>query len=135
MSLALIVYLIAVIPKIGAAAWMTLMLVGILYLIMTISSSVDLDVYGGYGEEHSSVKKARSTRKLMRNKLWIPFTLLFVAVLVPSKETLYTMAAAYGVEKLVDNPVAQDLASDGVDVLKQLMAKAKRELAEEAPKK
>jgi len=135
MSLALIVYLIAVIPKIGVAAWVILVLVGILYFVMTISSSVDLDVYGGYGEEHSSVKKARSTRKFMRNKIWIPFTLLIVAVVVPSKETLYTMVAAYGVEKLVDNPVAQDLASDGVDVLKQLMAKAKRELTEDTPKK
>lgn len=135
MSLALIVYLISVIPKIGAACWFALVLVGIFYLISLISSSVDLDVYGHYGESNSHVNKAKALRKLLVKKLWIPIILLFVAVVIPTKETLYTMVAAYGVEKVVQNPVAQDLASDGVDVLKQLMAKAKKELVEESPKK
>lgn len=135
MSLALIVYLISVIPKIGAACLVILTLVSIFYLISLTSSSVDLDVYGRYGEDDPNVKKAKSLRKLLFNKLWIPIVLLFVAVVTPSKETLYTMVAAYGVEKVVQNPIAQDIASDGVDVLKQLMAKAKRELAEDSKEK
>ncbi len=44
------------------------------------------------------------------------------------------MVGAYGTQKLVESPAAQELASDGVEVLKELLAKAKRELAEDKPK-
>lgn len=62
------------------------------------------------------------------------FFVLLLAILIPNKETAWYMVGAYGTQKLVESPVAQELASDGVDVLKDLLAKAKRELAEEKTK-
>lgn len=59
---------------------------------------------------------------------------VFLACVLPSKEATWYMVGAYGTQKLIDSPVAQDLASDGVDILKQLMAKAKKELSEESKK-
>ena len=44
------------------------------------------------------------------------------------------MLAGYGVQKLAENETVQSLSSEGVDVLKEMLAKAKRELAEEKPK-
>lgn len=44
------------------------------------------------------------------------------------------MVGAYGTQKLIENPVAKDLASDGVDVLKALMKKAKDNLEEKPAK-
>lgn len=60
----------------------------------------------------------------------IPIAL--VGSLIPDKETSYQMLAAYGVQTVIENPKAKELASDGVDVLKALMTKAKKELAEDA---
>lgn len=52
----------------------------------------------------------------------------FICMLIPDKTTSYQMLAAYGVQKVVENPKAQQLAGDGVDVLSALMKKAKIEL-------
>jgi len=135
MTLALIVYLLSVIPKISVVCFFLLFLVSIAYLGFGIGAAIKIDVYGDYGEDKKEVKEGRSTLKMLRKKVWIPFTLLAIAVLAPGKETLYTMVAAYGVEKVVENPVAQDLASDGVEVLKAWMAKAKKDLSEGESKK
>ena len=135
MTLAMIVYLLSVIPKISAVCFFLLFLVSIAYLGFGIGAATKIDVYGYYGEDKKEVKEGRSTLKMLRQKVWIPFTLLAIAVLAPGRETLYTMVAAYGVEKVVENPVAQDLAGDGVEVLKAWMAKAKKDLSEDEPKK
>lgn len=54
--------------------------------------------------------------------------MLFLACTIPGKKETWYILSAYGVEKLVENPSAQSLAEDGVDVLKELLARAKREL-------
>jgi len=54
--------------------------------------------------------------------------------LIPSERTMYTMVAAYAGQKIAETPQAAQIANDSVDVLKELLAKAKRELAEDKPK-
>ena len=61
--------------------------------------------------------------------------IVLLSCMIPSKESTWYMVGAYGTQKLIDSPAAQEMASDGVDILKQLMAKAKKELAEETPAK
>jgi len=134
MSLAMLVYIISVIPTIKVVSVILLAIIGLFALGWFISSSVDLDVYGHYGEKDPKVIGAHSTRKQLKKLLTPAIIFLTLAVFTPSKETLYIMVAAYGVEKMIENPIAKDLASDGVDVLKQLMAHAKKELAEDVPK-
>lgn len=133
MSLAMLVYMVAVIPKIGLWAGIILAVTVVLGGITFINARIELDIYG-INEKDPHTIKAKAVCKFLLNKLWIPFVLVMVTIICPSKETLYTMIAAYGVEKVIENPVAQDLASDGVDVLKQLMSRAKKELTEDAPK-
>lgn len=56
---------------------------------------------------------------------------LLVSVLIPDKEVTAYMLAAYGVQTVAENEQVQELAGDGLDVLQQLMKKAKSSLEEE----
>ena len=68
------------------------------------------------------------TRKQLK---WaVPVVLL--AALLPGEKTSWYMVGAYGTQKIVESPVAQELAGDGVDVLKSLMARAKAEIEDKA---
>ena len=83
-------------------------------------------------EEDELVKsQAGSLQKVASKSLKWGIAVWFVACMIPDKTTSYQMLSAYGVQKVVENPQAQELASDGVDVLKALMEKAKKELAED----
>jgi len=76
-----------------------------------------------------------STRNKYLKMLWVPITFVVIACLIPSEKTTWYMVGAYGTQKLIENPETQALASDGVDILKSLMAKAKKELAEDTLRK
>lgn len=139
MSLVLIVYLIGVIPSIAVG----LNAVGVLGTIslgaLATGLKIDSNSTSCYSWDDQKLLKERRVRNGLLGDKCIKaaiFTLVLglLSGLFPTKETMYLMVAAYGVEKMIENPVAQDLASDGVDVLKQLMARAKKELAEDAPK-
>ena len=76
----------------------------------------------------SLVMAAERVGKLHKAWLFTPLIILVIGVALPNRETTYAMAAAYGVQTIVENETANELASDGVDVLKALMKKAKTEL-------
>lgn len=122
MSLMFIVYVVGLIPNIIGLLQGVLSLCGAVGLLLVIA----LPAWCDYQFEMviSNLKKYA----------FIPITAAILLVVVPSEKTTYYMIAAYGTEKLIENPTAQALASDGVDVLKELLAKAKRELAEDKPK-
>lgn len=63
-----------------------------------------------------------------RKKLWLAVPFILITAMLPSEKTSWYMVGAFGTQKLVESPVAQELASDGVDVLKSLMARAKTEI-------
>lgn len=69
-----------------------------------------------------------------RKRLWVAVPFIVFAALLPSEKTSWYMVGAFGTQKLVESPVAQELASDGVDVLKSLMARAKTEIEGAAKK-
>lgn len=128
MTLMFIVYLIGVLPAAKFVLILLCILFGILFACMLIGASIDLDVYGG---ESAKGKTAIATRSKISGKLWIPITLLAFALLIPGKTTMYTMVAAYAGQKIAETPQAQQIGSDAVDVLHELLAKAKRELKED----
>lgn len=131
MTLALLVYLVSVIPSIGLALWIAAILTCFGFGLMLLFSVITFSVYGDYGDEHKEVIRAKTMQKHLRNKLWIPITLVFVATLIPDKTTLYTMIAAYAGQKIAETPAAQQIGNDAVDVLHELLAKAKRELKDD----
>jgi uncharacterized membrane protein YiaA len=131
MSLVLIVYLIGVLPSISVAlatiGFITAILLSIIGIIWFCCS---LDEYKNNETRQAYVKPYKLCFKLIPVSLF----LVLITSIVPSEKTMYYMVAAYGTEKLIENPIAKDLA--GVDVLKQLLAKAKKELQEpETPTK
>ena len=71
---------------------------------------------------------AEGTWKLHKAWLFTPLIVLVLGAALPNRETTYAMAAAYGVQTIVENETANELASDGMDVLKAWMKKAKTEL-------
>lgn len=130
MTLALLVYLVSVIPSIGAAIGTASVLVCLGFGLVLLFSVITLSVYGEYGQEHKEVIRAKTMQKGLTNKLWIPIALVFVATLIPDKTTIYTMIAAYAGQKIAETPQAQQIGNDAVDVLHELLAKAKKELQE-----
>lgn len=122
MSLMFIVYIIGVIPNIIGLLQGVLIVYGLGMIVLFISAPVWFDHHRK--EVLDQVKKYA----------FLPITAALLLVVIPSEKTTWYMVGAYGTQKLVESPVAQELASDGVDVLKDLLAKAKRELAEEKPK-
>lgn len=120
MTLVLIVWLVDTILP-GLSVVLTLAVLGFAAAILFTA------VYALIGEDRRPLCKIVSYKKSL-------FFVVLLAILIPSKETTWYMVGAYGTQKLVESPVAQELASDGVDVLKDLLAKAKREIAEEKPK-
>lgn len=67
----------------------------------------------------------------IKKKWKVAVVLLLISKLIPSQEVTSYMMAGYGVQKLAENETVQSLSSDGVDVLKAMLAKAKKELQEE----
>lgn len=130
MTLALLVYLVSVIPSIGVTIGTASVLVCLGFGLVLLFSVITLSVYGEYGQEHKEVIRAKTMQKGLTNKLWVPITLVFVATLIPDKTTIYTMIAAYAGQKIAETPQAQQIGNDAVDVLHELLAKAKKELQE-----
>lgn len=121
MSLVLIVWLVTtLIPSIGALSALTTIVGMVVFVLVFMYAMIESD--------SGPLKKFLSYKKM------ITLTLVVLCV-TPGKESMWYMVGAYGTQKLIENPEAQNLASDGVDVLKALMAKAKKELADDTSKK
>lgn len=135
MTLAFLVYLVSVIPSIGMVLGTAAILTCLGFGFILLFSVITFSIYGDYGSEHKEIIRAKTMQRHLRNKLWIPITLVFVATLIPDKTTIYTMIAAYAGQKIAETPQAQQIGNDAIDVLHELLAKAKRELKDEEPKK
>lgn len=61
------------------------------------------------------------------NWLWVPLITGFLSVFLPSERTVYMAVGAYGVQTLAETESVQKLGSNGVDMLNQLIERAKRE--------
>lgn len=129
MSLILVIYL--VFTAVPAIKFLT----GVAFVIWLIGIPLGL-VIGAACRDISDDRTVWDlTVQTWIKKKWIlAVILLTVSRLIPNQEVTSYMLAGYGVQKLAENETVQSLSSEGVDVLKEMLAKAKRELAEEKPK-
>ncbi len=115
MELALLVYLISLLPSIGAAAMLISFTGGIALIFLWGATLID---------------------EFFKSRLWLTiFTLIwvfwaFVAMLIPSEKTAYLMVGAYATQKIAEAPKNQEL---GAEVLKIIELKIKH-YSEEAQK-
>lgn len=122
MSLVFLVYLIGIVPNITNAATFIISSYFVVIATLFILTPIWWD---DYKEE---------VAKQFRRYLWLPVIASVVFVVLPSEKTMYYMVAVYGAEKIAETPAAQQLGNDALDVLKGLVAKAKKELADESVK-
>ena len=120
----------------------------IIYLIETLDISKGLGFFGGVGVilwvgglAFSIAAKLGIVEETSRNperkpnlhegylklysQLWplklLVCVMLTLAVLLPTKETAYTMLAAYGVESIVTNDKVQEFGGKSLDVINKAM--------------
>ena len=115
MELALLVYLISLLPSIGVAALFISVFGGVALIFLWGAVLID---------------------EFFKSRLWLTiFTLIwvfwaFVAMLIPSEKTAYLMVGAYATQKIAEAPKTQEL---GAEVLKIIELKIKH-YSEEAQK-
>lgn len=127
MELAFVIWAVGTLPSIASGvAFFGFMLMVVSFLAFVFCSVVEKS-----DSSENDIEIAKSLKTLSSKLLKIVIPVWFIACMIPDKTTSYQMLAAYGVQKVVENPQAQSLASDGVDVLKALMEKAKKELVED----
>lgn len=134
MMLALVVWLVmTVFPAIG---WMG--------FVAGIVAAGYIFLFGFVCMVTSDSKSEREThefcKRRLKSKVWKVLLIVWVVgMLTPSKETSWYMVGAYATQTIAQSDTAQELAGDGVDVLKALMKKAKNyvedEQVKEEPKK
>lgn len=136
MKLAIVVYLIGVLPSLAGV----LGFFGVLGTLFLLIGAIVLTISGNERGYHSWDNKEEKQEQRKACLLWgkrcfkasiLTIFLGLVSALIPSEKTMYTMVAAYAGQKIAETPQAAQIANDGVDVLKALMEKAKKELAED----
>jgi len=129
MSLMLVIYL--VFTAVPAVKFLT----GAAFIIWLVGIPLGLFIGAAYRDISDDRTVWDLTVQTWIKKKWvIAVVLLTISRLIPSQEVTSYMLAGYGVQKLAENETVQSLSSDGVDVLKEMLAKAKRELVEDKPK-
>jgi hypothetical protein len=116
MTLAFIVWLVM-------TAIPALKMMGLVLLIGTVIGAGGCFIHDMDEEEYTALN-------WLRKKLRIILLLILTSFMLPDKEATWYMVGAYGTQKIIESPVAQDFAADGVDVLKSLMKKAKENIHE-----
>ena len=112
MLLALMVYLAEILPKVSEYLSVIAFISGVIILIM----------YVGYLLLTERVPPMRFLKWL-----WVPVLTGMLSALMPSERTVYMAVGAYGVQTLAETESVQKLGSNGVDMLNQLIERAKRE--------
>ena len=123
MELALLVYLISLLPSIGVAA-----------VFISISGGIALIFLWG----------AILIDELFKSRLWPTiFTLIwafwvFVAIVIPSEKTAYLMVGAYATQKIAEAPKTQELGAEVLKIIelkiKHYSEEAQREMLEKVAK-
>lgn len=124
MELAFVIWAVGTLPSVASGLCFIFFIFSVVSLITWCACRV-----GQVMEDNENNKEVTATlTKIARNIFFVAFPIWFASLLVPDKTTAYQMLAAYGVQSVAENPKAQELAPDGVDVLQALMKKAKQEL-------
>ncbi len=116
METALVIWMIGTLPSMANG----LVFIGSLFTLLSLFGFVF-----AYIEEHS-FRWLALFGVIFFGIIWI------IGAIIPDKETAYTMAAGYGVQKVAESPKVQEVASDAGDILSMYLRKVKKELEEES---
>lgn len=126
MTLALIIYLVfTALPAISKITMMAFLVWLVCSVIGIIVGAINREVEGNRGVWDGTVNI------VVKGWYKAAIACLLVSLLIPNKEVTAYMLAGYGVQTVAQNEQVQELAGDGLDVLQQLMKKAKSSLEEE----
>lgn len=128
MELAFIVYCIGILPGIAAFFGVTGGISLLLLLGAVFFFTVDMNSW----DSKETIEGKKAGRRKALRWVWLPLLMILFAKTIPSEKTMYTMIAAYAGQKIAETPQAQQIGNDAVDVLHELLAKAKRELKDDA---
>lgn len=141
MDLVWIIYLIQLSDKISSAslsgAW-PLLVIGSFLLLL---GYVILNIVEGADEKEAAVVARLKGLVKATSKVFLPTMIVYISVksaaitLAPSKETAYTMLAAYGVQEVYQNEDVKRLAGKSLEVLESYMDKHLEKVSEEGGEK
>jgi flagellar basal body-associated protein FliL len=113
MSLMWIIYLADSLTP--AKGTLMLLLLSVLLMVLATALIIIMRVGDSDEEEYQKAKKPYKYFCVFVGVIFLYYNL------VPSKETVYKMLAAYGVEKVAENPDVRRLAGRSLDVLEKAM--------------
>lgn len=129
MNLALALYLVNVSGSLHAVAWG-------LFWLTAIGFGISSFIIAAMCAEpctESAKQTAKSFAKKVYGKWWVLMLFFIGAAFLPSKQTSYQILAAYGVQKVAENPNVQAIAGSSLKLLEKTISKYLEE--EEQPKK
>lgn len=114
MELAIFFYLAGIVGNLGDTL-QGIGLIGVLaFGLSAIMGLVHADT------SYDSKAAMERLHKLVKRFTWFPIVsvmLIILSAFIPSKDTMYTMAAAYGVQTAAENPNVQRVAGKSLEVL------------------
>lgn len=147
MDLALLVYLISLLPNVGGALMAAVIISGTLvvgfgaaianHTFDTTEYSWNLNRDGTLKEE---VVKARAKMKTLFKWMMSVFLICgFFAMLLPSERTAYMMVGAYSAQKVAENPKVQEMSGKVLKIVESKLDKyveeAEKKVTDEVSKK
>lgn len=112
MLLAMMVYLADILPRMAS-----------FFRVVAFLSAFGLIVFTFFWVVFTESKPPKGTFRWV----WVPLVTGFLSVFLPSERTVYMAVGAYGVQTLAETESVQKLGTNGVDMLNQLIERAKRE--------
>ena len=117
MELALFFYVAGVIDNV--AGFFGISAIGLtgFYLAVGIAGAINADCQW---ESKTKQEAKAANRAFFKRYKWMPMVgalMFLISALIPSKDTMYTMAAAYGVQTVAENPNVQRVAGKSLQVL------------------
>lgn len=116
------IYLTDVLPSLGCAASFITVLGGFVAVGSLFVGSVMAHGNARFGEKDKDYLLGKATVKFGRRlALWLILPLI-IAILTPSKNTMYLMGAGAAVEMAATNPQVQSVAYNSMKLLENKMA-------------
>lgn len=125
MEFAFVVWMIGTLPAVATAMCFVFFLIMVTALCASLIMSISLAVDSN---SEKTEKNLKHFIKVCRRTGIFAAVVWFVFLITPDKETAYAMAAAYGVQSVVQDERVQKIAGQGVDVLEAYLEKTKKEL-------
>jgi hypothetical protein len=120
MELALLVYAISLLERIGVFFGLSLAALIIISLVLVgfIADSAEKSYYSD-SENIKRAARATSATKWMWRNLWIAIASAWVIILLPSEKTAYTMVGAYAAQKIAQDPKTEQMGSKVLVIINQ----------------